>query len=340
VEPGETVLSDVHVKCKLSIVGENSTLVSRFPFRVRASKTSCPIGDDVDGDDETGLKASKDGDVGDSDVIIIRHLLQTSLKEVGLQVWSGCLLLADFLLTHPDLSQTPNETWLELGAGTGLCSIVAALSRSKSSPPNRIICTDTGEKVLHLCRVNLTENISLLEDRNVSTKLCLAEVNFLNFDEKDRKTDVYDARADQDEFDVTLLPLLRQASVILAADVIFDADVTEGFFQLLVEAMTVAVEEEERELLFPKLENTPSRKLSKTLYLALEKRVLFSIYEDEPSSPIYEHFRACLDGLLRMQFETGTFEAEKMDTDFQQCFYKSYERNNYLELWRIRFLFH
>ena len=131
--------------------------------------------------------------------------------------------------------------------------------------------------------------------------------------------------------------------MILAADVIFDADVTEAFFQLLCETMTVPVNGGSATVLQTqdchKLDDTSPSKLSKTLYLALEKRVLFSIYEDEPSSPIYDHFEACLEGLLQMQFETGCFEAVKFDIGFLQCFYKSYDRSNYLEIWRLSFHF-
>ena len=135
--------------------------------------------------------------------------------------------------------------------------------------------------------------------------------------------------------------------MIIAADVIFDADVTEAFFRLLVETMTVpvdggsaaaALQTRDGLELDDDASSSPS-KLSKTLYLALEKRVLFSIYEDEPSSPIYDHFEACLEGLLQMQFETGSFEAVKIDIDFPQCFYKSYDRSDYLEIWRISFHF-
>jgi len=111
--------------------------------------------------------------------------------------------------------------------------------------------------------------------------------------------------------------MFAQVSVIFAADVIFDVDVTEGLFQLLIDAMTLG---------------------DKTLYLSLEKRVLFSIFDtSEPSSPIYDHFAGCLDGLLQMKFDNGEFRAEKMPVEFPHLFSSNYERNEYLELWRIQF---
>ncbi|XP_027628814.1 methyltransferase-like protein 22 isoform X4 [Tupaia chinensis] len=57
-------------------------------------------------------------------VIRIEHTMATPLEDVGKQVWRGALLLADYILFRRDLFQ--GRTVLELGAGTGLASIVAA----------------------------------------------------------------------------------------------------------------------------------------------------------------------------------------------------------------------
>ena len=59
------------------------------------------------------------------------HHVNTSLDLVGLQVWRGALLLADLLIHSSTddelvaLKITPGDCILELGAGTGLTSIVA-----------------------------------------------------------------------------------------------------------------------------------------------------------------------------------------------------------------------
>ncbi len=47
---------------------------------------------------------------------------------VGLQVWRGALLLADFLLSTPDAEDggVSGRRVVELAAGTGVTSIVAA----------------------------------------------------------------------------------------------------------------------------------------------------------------------------------------------------------------------
>lgn len=54
------------------------------------------------------------------------------LNLVGLQVWRGALLLADWLIYNNE--QLSNKTILEVGSGVGLTSIVAAMYRP-------VICT-------------------------------------------------------------------------------------------------------------------------------------------------------------------------------------------------------
>lgn len=52
--------------------------------------------------------------------------MSTTLEAVGLQVWRGSLLMTDYILYHEDRLLS-NAVVLELGAGTGLVSIVAGL---------------------------------------------------------------------------------------------------------------------------------------------------------------------------------------------------------------------
>ena len=52
---------------------------------------------------------------------------------MGLQVWRGALLLCDFILANPEIFKNANV--LELAAGTGVTSVVAATS-AKS-----VLCT-------------------------------------------------------------------------------------------------------------------------------------------------------------------------------------------------------
>lgn len=65
--------------------------------------------------------------------LLTEHSVSTELNLVGLQVWRGALLLADYVLSYPDLFK--DRTILELGSGVGLTGIVA------SCLAKEVICT-------------------------------------------------------------------------------------------------------------------------------------------------------------------------------------------------------
>ena len=87
-------------------------VVSKFPFH----SLLC-----------TDPKVDDDGDLvldRREEAIFIEHGKSTTLDKVGLQVWRGALLLADWVLHNSKLLN--GTTVLELGSGTGLTSIAAA----------------------------------------------------------------------------------------------------------------------------------------------------------------------------------------------------------------------
>lgn len=59
-------------------------------------------------------------------IIFVEHSKNTILELVGLQVWRGALLLADWLI-HNSHKIPANKKILELGSGVGLTSIVASI---------------------------------------------------------------------------------------------------------------------------------------------------------------------------------------------------------------------
>lgn len=85
-----------------------------------------------------------------------------------MQVWRGAFLLADYILSHPDLFK--NQTILELGSGVGLTSIVASYLAKE------VICTDINAgDILNLIKRNFLRNHSY-----VRSGYRIEEVNFLN----------------------------------------------------------------------------------------------------------------------------------------------------------------
>ncbi|XP_070836338.1 methyltransferase-like protein 22 isoform X3 [Chaetodon trifascialis] len=89
------------------------------------------------------------------DIIRIEHTMATPLEDVGKQVWRGALLLADFILSKPTVFR--GATVLELGAGTGLTSIIM------STLAKTVYCTDVGEDLLSMCKRNVTLNRHMME---------------------------------------------------------------------------------------------------------------------------------------------------------------------------------
>lgn len=61
------------------------------------------------------------------------HLKSTIIDMVGLQIWRGALLLADWLI-HIHDTIAKDSCILELGSGVGLTSIIAAMY-------NPVFCT-------------------------------------------------------------------------------------------------------------------------------------------------------------------------------------------------------
>lgn len=67
---------------------------------------------------------------------------------------------------------------------------------------------------------------------------------------------------------------------------------------------------------------------SRSVYVALEKRVVFTLDELGAVAPCYEHFLACLRKLPKLNIRT-----EQLSTDFQQYF--QYDKVKQLVLWKI-----
>lgn len=154
---------------------EKSTSAITKAIKNQKNKIKC----DADGDLILKRKARS--------VIQIEHHKSTELTLVGLQVWRGALILADFLIDNR--KKFADKNILEVGSGVGLTSIAAGIF-SKCT----ILCTDIDiGGILNLIRDNVERNRNLLGNN------CQIEVTELNFKminwtdgfkEKIRSTDV------------------------------------------------------------------------------------------------------------------------------------------------------
>ncbi|XP_011498998.1 PREDICTED: methyltransferase-like protein 22 [Ceratosolen solmsi marchali] len=256
-------------------VQESKNAVSKFFFKYPPHMRKSRLGNGV-------LEYDEDGDLildrSEERSILIEHSTATELKLVGLQIWRGALLLGDYILSHPDIFQ--NKTVLELGSGVGFDSIIAGMSAKE------VICSDINlGGILKLIEKNFERNKVLIK-----SNVTITELDFLNTD-----------------WNTTLKNKVTKVDVIMAADVIYDDKITDGFVKTLT-----------------KLLDLPNVRQA---YVAMEKRYVFTITDLDSVAPMYEEFLRCI------KRRKLNWSIEEIDLDFPQYFH--YQRLSQLLLMKI-----
>lgn len=212
-------------------------------------------------------------------ILYIEHNVSTELQMVGLQVWRGALLLADYILSNPDLFK--GKIIMELGSGVGLTSIVASFLAKE------IICTDINlGEILNIVKRNFIRNISY-----VKCKFYIEELNFLNL-----------------KWSQSLEEKINVTDIIIAADVIYDDVITDGFVTTLDKIL--------------------KKKDSKIAYIALEKRYVFTVANMDTVAPMYEEFLRCI------RRRNLNWNIEYVKIDFPRFF--KYDRVKHMILMKIQ----
>ncbi|XP_042247951.1 methyltransferase-like protein 22 isoform X1 [Thunnus maccoyii] len=232
------------------------------------------------------------------DIIRIEHTMATPLEDVGKQVWRGAFLLADFILSKPFMFK--GATVLELGAGTGLASIIMA------TIAKTVYCTDVGEDLLSMCRRNVTLNTHLMEPSGGEVR-----VRKLDWLQHDLCTDA-DVEFNWTEEEV--VDMYNNTSFIIAADVCYDDDLTDGLFRTLYRLCS----------------NFPH---NCTIFISIEKRMNFTLRHLDVSCKAYDHFSHCLAQLQDVVDGQCSFKVEQLPSNFPQ--FLPYERIEQLELWKV-----
>ncbi|KAJ8950646.1 hypothetical protein NQ318_010846 [Aromia moschata] len=229
---------------------------------------------DPDGDLEVPRKHPK---TNNEEVIKIEHQKSTVLDLVGLQIWRGSLLLADWLI-HNNKSISKDSYILELGSGVGLTSIVASMFAP-------VYCTDVDKgNLLKLIESNIRRNKNI-----VKYPMKVLELDFF-----------------AEELPEQIVQILSKIEVIIAADTIYDDDLTDGFTRTI-----------ERLLMVP-----PKR----SIYVAVEKRFVFTLADCDSVAPCYDYFIRCLQAVKNI-------EMEQVPLDFPKYF--KYDRAKELVMWKI-----
>lgn len=214
------------------------------------------------------------------------------------KVWRGAFLLADLILSQPTTFR--GATVLELGAGTGLTSVVMA------TVAKTVYCTDVGEDLLSMCQKNVTLNRHLMEPAGGEVR-----VRLLDWLRHDLCTDA-DAEFGWTEDEVA--DLHDNTTIIIAADVCYDDDLTDALFRTLYRICN-------------------NLRLPSTTYLSIEKRLNFTLRHLDISCEAYDHFRHCLCEMQELRDGRTCFTVEQVKPSFPQCLL--YERIEQLELWKV-----
>ncbi|XP_066265113.1 methyltransferase-like protein 22 [Branchiostoma lanceolatum] len=292
------VLSDVHIDVHPSnqnSLGELALTV--FHFTVPQTDISSSDSEDGSDSEETHepkakrLKTAEDSVCVDEDgdlvlrrpkpnckpemEVRIQHAMATPLDTVGLQVWRGALLMCDFILHNQDIFKS--HSILELGGGVGLVSIVAgAVGASK------VFCTDIGDRLLELCRDNVLKNQHLFEPSS-DGKVRVKKLDWLEKGIPEVCETGKCLKSPSEWSTADLENIEKNVDILLAADIAYDNDLTDGFFKSVFDLMT--------------------RGRPKTLYVALERRYNFTLEDLDVTCKSYDHFRKCLCDLEGEYYE-------------------------------------
>ncbi|NWH58610.1 MET22 protein, partial [Geococcyx californianus] len=224
-----------------------------------------------------------------NNVVKIEHTMATPLEDVGKQVWRAAFLLADYILFKWDTFRCCSV--LELGGGTGIASIIMG------TVAKTVYCTDVGDDLLAMCEKNVALNKHLMELGRGEVKV--KELDWL----KDEFCTDPDAPYSWSEEEIA--DLHDHCTVIMAADVFYDDDLTDALFRTLYRI-------------------THNLRNSCTVYLALEKRLNFTLRHMDVTCEAYSHFRNTLNDLENLQDRKMKYTVEPIKCDF--CQFLIYER--------------
>nr|XP_014351597.1 PREDICTED: methyltransferase-like protein 22 isoform X2 [Latimeria chalumnae] len=208
------------------------------------------------------------------DTVRIEHTMATPLEDVGKQVWRGALLLADYILHNCFLFK--KCTALDLGTGTGITSIIMA----------------TVAKTVY----------------STGGLIKVKELDWLR-DEFNTDPEVPYSWSEEEIAD-----LHDHTSVLLAADVCYDDELTDALFRTVYKIMS-------------------NLRKPSTLYVSIEKRFNFTLRQLDITCEAYDHFRSCLTDLANITDGKTKFTVVPIKLAFPQ--FLVYERVEQLELWKV-----
>ncbi|KAI3359409.1 hypothetical protein L3Q82_002912 [Scortum barcoo] len=173
----------------------------------------------------------------------------------------------------------------------GLTSIIMATTAKT------VYCTDVGEDLLSMCKRNVALNRHLMDPAGGDVKV--RQFDWLQHDL------CTDADVEYSWTEEEVADLYDNTRFIIAADVCYDDDLTDGFFRTLYRLCT-------------------NFRHTCTIFISLEKRLNFTLRHMDVSCEAYDHFIHCLSQLQDLEDGRCSFRAEQLQTNFVQ--FLLYER--------------
>eukprot|EP00002_Diphylleia_rotans_P040268 TRINITY_DN9502_c0_g1_i1.p1 TRINITY_DN9502_c0_g1~~TRINITY_DN9502_c0_g1_i1.p1 ORF type:complete len:313 (-),score=70.82 TRINITY_DN9502_c0_g1_i1:30-968(-) len=298
----DLVLSDVHVETTPNLCAQDGTHLLRLVVSSRRGDQ-----DSIIESHTQELEVDEDGDPiltrthSTVETIDIEHQMATPLKDVGLQVWKGALVLSDYLV---ELGRKLDEfVVLDLGCGTGVTSIVAARHAKV------VFATDYDLPILQLAEKNASRNRRLYRDEN---SIRVRRLDFYKgLQSADSHQDQYAWK--KKDFDI----LESSKILVVAADVVYDNEITDALMDFL------------RDI---------SGKYDVKCLFGLERRYNFTLDDLNISSPAYDRFREHIQesGQADQDSEIppeNRFDGMQISTDFGS--HLEYARTPELEIWEL-----
>lgn len=225
-----------------------SPLPSNTVMQSRTSGDQCEVSDPPSALDKFRRRNKKRR--RDSFFITLSHKLSSGVDGVGLQLWRGALLLADFLLHAHSQGQLQGRSVVELGAGVGFLGVILSLM-----PCRQVFLTDMSAAIAELINKNLATN-KHIQSPFLPAGAEAAEIHTRVLDWLDIKSLRAMRGAPPSSSLIKTVPgsgsgsapwnwtrgdteALSAAEDVLwlAADVIYDDDITQGLFCAMSRAM-------------------------------------------------------------------------------------------------------
>jgi predicted nicotinamide N-methyase len=317
-------LSDIHVENENNLKDEVSQIYKTriefsFPFLIN-EKNIINSENDILFDEDGDLiiqRESKSNKLLNKQVVYIDHHRQTKLDDVGLQLWRATFYLTDYLmylnLIEDKLHSFSNQIIVDLGTGLGFTSFICTLFN-----PKRVYSTDL-KRCLELAEKNWISNKSIFDEISNKNIDCIyfKEIDWFNHENLFKSNSSHHKfLLNEEDFD-----FIREASIFIAADVIYDDSITSGLMNTLYKLMT------------------SGKHTKKICIISNEQRINFNTEYLTSTDTAYDYFKECLNDLNGYIDEENKYKFEienvKFDDDLPK-YVINYKRNNYLYIWIIK----